>query len=1017
MFSPTPSAYRLYNRNTQSQTPSRTNLSSTSNTPSRVSVLEPSLLLQLVEDNNLDKVTSFFKLLNLNVSIILRLKSIFFQCLSDETYLRSSLLEQPSTEPTRKQKLQEEYDNSIALAVHQKMSVYVFHRMLRKMLLLDDKSASIFCQAIRGVYKDQEATKYQSEGINLTAFVVFMVLLSCNSNDNLHEALTYVLLRCSFAAASSGSEPYLNYDQFSNMICEAGKRRVIEPIDLNNSEHIHDLKKVIKKIAKSVPIQQGQDAKHINFSQFYQVYKNNVFQNETIDIGCVILFSSQTINLLFPSSTITKISSNYGCIKLTVLAPTTPFTGSSSSSNYGSFRLFSPSSNTSTNHVFGATPSTTTLHMNMNHQPSSSSFTSTPFGPSVLPSTPTPSSSNDSFSNDSSSNHSSTTIETTPSTNTNLTCCCICLDELDPQDVNVCKVLSCNHTLHVSCYTDLMNYNHNRCPLCRQVFVTPSAITPLPTTPRRHNWRIHGAITPTSPSSRRPMYHRHDHLEAQRHRSSQLLEEEPFVHQILYEDGSTAAIVSQPHSISVAFLPENTQVKHTEDVPTFKSLVTITTSNTSSNNQVSTCRPGIDMLLILDVSGSMHGLKQEQMFDCVRSIVNQLGEQDRVCILLFGSTNDLCCHFRVTSQANKPALLEQIDAVKHMNLGGTRIHDALQYGEELLSDRACKNIVTYTLLLSDGQGDDTYAYMFQQSVLYTFGLGPDHDANLLRTFAEKSLGNGGTFTYIEDVAQMQDAFSVLLQTATNITTQNIRIKIDGTNGFLTSVESGTKVTQQGSTPVYTSFLNDLQRNETFSYLCKSHLLPTDEHGDSSEQLASIHVEYDFLQSSLNEQNQPVYKIATKRTISLLGIIQRVLQVTAQPNPDTTIAIEDMMTRMNVQRETQRALHMLSSGNMQEARQVFSRVQTVLDSTPSSQVQGTYASQARAAFTHFNSASMNTNMNMNSMQAHSNAFYSSTQTSVLRTPMRHQSTPSNAARSTSSVSTSSRSSQPSSQDQP
>lgn len=86
-----------------------------------------------------------------------------------------------------------------------------------------------------------------------------------------------------------------------------------------------------------------------------------------------------------------------------------------------------------------------------------------------------------------------------------------------------------------------------------------------------------------------------------------------------------------------------------------------------------------DVLLILDVSGSMYGTKLKQMKDAVLGILSDLHEGDRFNILKFSSS--LSFYKKSSVIANKKTVREAKIYVKNMvAAGGTIINACNVYG-------------------------------------------------------------------------------------------------------------------------------------------------------------------------------------------------------------------------------------------------------------------------------------------------------------------------------------------------
>jgi hypothetical protein len=130
--------------------------------------------------------------------------------------------------------------------------------------------------------------------------------------------------------------------------------------------------------------------------------------------------------------------------------------------------------------------------------------------------------------------------------------------------------------------------------------------------------------------------------------------------------------------------------------------------------------------------------------------------------------------------------------------GGTNIGEALRRAAKVIDERMHRNAVASVVLLSDGQDtytvprrggyggrDANYDALVPPSFAYTgaggpsapvhtFGFGTDHDAAAMHTIAEAT---GGTFSFIEDEAAIQDAFAQCIGGLLSVTVQELRLDI------------------------------------------------------------------------------------------------------------------------------------------------------------------------------------------------------------------------------------------------
>lgn len=191
-------------------------------------------------------------------------------------------------------------------------------------------------------------------------------------------------------------------------------------------------------------------------------------------------------------------------------------------------------------------------------------------------------------------------------------------------------------------------------------------------------------------------------------------------------------------------------------------------------------RTPLDLALVLDRSGSMHGEKIEAAKHAAAEVVRRLWPQDRVSVVAYDHEVDtVAAH---AAGGDMPDLTYRIGGIEPR--GSTNLSGGWLRGRELLSaagDRRVRRIV----LLTDGLANAGITSPVQLASMAaqareigvsttTIGFGADYDESLLRRMAEA--GGGGTY-YIETADQalaiFQDELSDLLGTCA----QNLSVTI------------------------------------------------------------------------------------------------------------------------------------------------------------------------------------------------------------------------------------------------
>uniref|UniRef100_R7W5G9 Uncharacterized protein n=1 Tax=Aegilops tauschii TaxID=37682 RepID=R7W5G9_AEGTA len=153
---------------------------------------------------------------------------------------------------------------------------------------------------------------------------------------------------------------------------------------------------------------------------------------------------------------------------------------------------------------------------------------------------------------------------------------------------------------------------------------------------------------------------------------------------------------------------------------------------------------------------------------------------------------------RPTAPPDRPLPVSAVESL--VARGGTNIAEGLRTAAKVLDERRHRNAVSSVVLLSDGQ--DTYTMMrrrgpsgvqannYEELVppsfartgadgewsapIHTFGFGNDHDAAAMHVIAEAT---GGTFSFIENEAVIQDAFAQCIGGVLSVVVQEARIAV------------------------------------------------------------------------------------------------------------------------------------------------------------------------------------------------------------------------------------------------
>ncbi|CAD8117924.1 unnamed protein product [Paramecium sonneborni] len=257
-------------------------------------------------------------------------------------------------------------------------------------------------------------------------------------------------------------------------------------------------------------------------------------------------------------------------------------------------------------------------------------------------------------------------------------------------------------------------------------------------------------------------------------KEEEALEQENEIVQFTMSEGMTAEELIQ--NLEIRLQPERDPIKKNKFVPAVLSVKTKKVSNKLD-------RPPIDLVCVVDVSGSMIGRKINLVKDSLRYLMKILGPEDRICIIVFTTVAHIVTSFVRNTQENKPLLKKAILELK--GLASTNISDGMNKALWMLKNRKYKNPVSCIFLLSDGQDDykgaEQRVYdqlellkIEEKFVIHTFGYGQDHDAYVMNQIAKYREGN---FYYIDNINKASDYFILAMSGMLSIYAQNVNINL------------------------------------------------------------------------------------------------------------------------------------------------------------------------------------------------------------------------------------------------
>ncbi|GMI92124.1 hypothetical protein like AT5G60710 [Hibiscus trionum] len=485
--------------------------------------------------------------------------------------------------------------------------------------------------------------------------------------------------------------------------------------------------------------------------------------------------------------------------------------------------------------------------------------------------------------------------------------CSICLTSMKLGQGHAIFTAECSHSFHFHCIASNVKHGNQICPVCRAKWKEIPFQSPASDVPNGRS-RINPADWPrddtwTTAVQRLPS----PRLDSTRHISSLFHASEPGTfdddealdqQQENPQQNVIDKVASKNNSIGaieVKTYPEVSAVPRANGHNNFAILIHLkapfTSGGLNSRNQTifspttQNSRAPVDLVTVLDVSGSMAGTKLALLKRAMGFVIQHLGPSDRLSVIAFSSTARRLFPLRRMIETGRQEALQAVNSLT--SNGGTNIAEGLRKGAKLIVDRKWKNPVGSIILLSDGQ--DTYNVtspsgahsrtdyksLLPQSIqcnggtglripVHAFGFGADHDAASMHSISEIS---GGTFSFIETEGVIQDAFAQCIGGLLSVVVQEACVKLECAhpNVLINSIKAGSyRTSVMADAKAGSIDVGDLYADEERDFLVTVNV-PVDE---SSDEMSLLKVKCNYRDPitkemvSLEENNEVKIQRAT-----------------------------------------------------------------------------------------------------------------------------------------------------------
>ncbi|KAJ9545535.1 hypothetical protein OSB04_025242 [Centaurea solstitialis] len=398
--------------------------------------------------------------------------------------------------------------------------------------------------------------------------------------------------------------------------------------------------------------------------------------------------------------------------------------------------------------------------------------------------------------------------------------CTICLASMKRGEGQAIFTAECSHSFHFQCIASNVKHGNHICPVCRAIWkqvpllgstvLEPSlgrtrinpvnwsqdnpVMTVIRQLPPRQNSNRRVSV-PIFPANEPAMFNDDEALDVQTLNRNT-------------SDGSSSSVLERVLMKTYTEVPAVPRLTAADDFTVLIHLkAPVSASGVKSGGPMGSQgsrgpRAPVDLVTVLDISGSMAGTKLALLKRAMGFVIQNLGPADRLAVIAFSSTARRLFPLRKMSDTGKQHALQAVNSL--VANGGTNIAEGLRKGGKVMEDRREKNPVSSVILLSDGQDTYTvsglnsggaqnplnYRLLLPQSIhgdeagsginipVHAFGFGIDHDASSMHSISEMS---GGTFSFIETESVIQDAFAQCIGGLLSVVVKGLQVIVESSN--------------------------------------------------------------------------------------------------------------------------------------------------------------------------------------------------------------------------------------------
>ncbi|KAK4623672.1 hypothetical protein CLAFUW4_06298 [Fulvia fulva] len=248
----------------------------------------------------------------------------------------------------------------------------------------------------------------------------------------------------------------------------------------------------------------------------------------------------------------------------------------------------------------------------------------------------------------------------------------------------------------------------------------------------------------------------------------------------------------------------------------------------------------LDIVVVVPVSASMHGLKINLLRDALRFLVSGLGERDRMGLVTFGSGGGgvPLVGMATKSWQGWSGALESIQPIHHKTMRADVVEGA-SVAMDLLMQRRSSNPLSHILLISDSAASETESVEFvvqraeaAKVGIHSFGLGLTHKPDAMVELSTKTMAS---YTYVKDWMMLRECLAGCIGALQSVSHQNAKLRLrlpEGSPAKFVKISGAFQITKRATGRDAEASLGDLRFGDKRDVLVQLAIQPENSTPDS-----------------------------------------------------------------------------------------------------------------------------------------------------------------------------------------